>query len=162
MLIIVGIINKGESMRQKILIFILFFQFLIILTLGLLSYKNGRDATDDHYHSDTTLNYQYVCTKTIDSNSDNYKIYINQFFTADFEGTVVKNNTEIVQQYFNEFSYLEAKENTDETGDYSIEFSDDDQIVTLKVLENSDYLERWYKEVESYLVSDDYVCNLAS
>lgn len=145
-------------MKKIALIFILIIQYIIIVILGALSYKNSnavQKVDDENINS-----YSYYCIKEIESSVEDYKLYQRYNFVADLEGTITSSSNIMIYEYLDYQTYIAVKSNMQNDSTYKLSFDDKNLTVELLFLDNNDYLNEWYKRISENLISDGYNCNI--
>ena len=145
-------------MKKIALIFILIIQYIIIVILGALSYKNSnavQKVDDENINS-----YSYYCIKEIESSMEDYKLYQRYNFVVDLEGTITSSANIMIYEYLDYQTYIAVKSNMQIDSTYKLSFDDNNLTVELLFLDNNDYLNEWYKRISENLISDGYNCNI--
>ena len=145
-------------MKKIALIFILIIQYIIIVILGALSYKNSnavQKVDDENINS-----YSYYCIKEIESSIEDYKLYQRYNFVVDLDGTITSSSNIMIYEYLDYQTYIAVKSNMQNDSTYKLSFDDKNLTVELLFLDNNDYLNEWYKRISENLISDGYNCNI--
>lgn len=143
-------------MKKKILIFILVIQSITMMFLGLKLYENKKKFSKAS--SSNLQNYEYFCLKSFDSQNEERTSYLKYSFTVDNLGTIIFSNSSIVYKYHNLESYINAKNSSIDSENYSLVYDDENLTVNLIISEENIYINEWYKSVKSELNSMGFVC----
>lgn len=145
-------------MKKIALIFILIIQYIIIVILGALSYKNSnavQKVDDENINS-----YSYYCIKEIESSIEDYKLYQRYNFVVDLDGAITSSSNIMIYEYFDYETYSAAKTNMQNDDIYKLSFNDNNLTIELLMIDNNYYLNDWYKQISENLINDDYNCNI--
>lgn len=103
-------------------------------------------------------NYEYFCLKSFDSQNEERTSYLKYSFTVDNLGTIIFSNSSIVYKYHNLESYINAKNSSIDSENYSLVCDDENLTVNLIISEENIYINEWYKSVKSELNLMGFVC----
>ena len=149
-------------MREKIILFSLIGEFLIIIILTILVFSIKENTLkkcgQTKYIYRDEVNYTCLSTKkTGDTNT--YQIKIN--ITTDLKGRITKYQKLDVYAYNDDAYYKSMRDTYKIDSKYSIDFDDNDKTLIIDSTVDSNYiLGTSYIIYDEYLISEGFTCSL--
>jgi len=149
-------------MKQKIILFSLIGEFVIIVILGILVFNikanTLKNCGETQYIYRDEVKYTCLSDKKI-GDTNTYQIKIN--VTTDLKGKITNYQRLDVYNYNDDTYYKSMRDTYKVDSKYSVDFNDDDKSLIIDSSVDTNYVVgTMYSIYEEFLISENYKCTL--
>lgn len=149
-------------MKQKIILFSLIGEFVIIIILGILVFsienKNSKECDKITYVYRDDVKYTCLSNKKV-GDTNTYQIKIN--ITTDLKGQITDYQKLDVYAYNDDAYYKSMRDTYKIDSKYSVDFEDDTKTLVIdSSVDKSQMLGTGYVYYEEFLTSEGFTCSL--